>query len=242
MAIGEGHPYPIRAIDNNLLSLGRAVHKRTAPGSNAWSGPCQILFYDAKPDKRLADGGFLLRPHLLDITSRGIPSVRDKSVLPLGLRDAGAVDVEAVLFLYPSANLLVGRHFCFRIEFALVVVCVDYEGEPSSVHRQTGFGNGVRIPNVRLNVAKMLFRKALRRNEKKPDFTLQNLPSVLFHQITTSRNRDILLIPRQGTERQAKPIQRLHLDYVNEVLHLGKTRAKIFRQRANTFDLVVVGG
>ena len=148
MAIGEGHPYPIRAIDNNLLSLGRAVHKRTAPGSNAWSGPCQILFYDAKPDKRLADGGFLLRLHLLDVASLGIAGICDKPVLPLGLRDAGAVDVEAVLFLYPSANLLVGRHFCFRIEFALVVVCVDYEGEPGSVHRQTGFGNGVRIPNV----------------------------------------------------------------------------------------------
>ena len=148
MAIGEGHPYPIRAIDNNLLSLGRAVHNRTAPGSNAWSGPCQILFYDAKPDKRLADGGLLLRLHLFDVASLGIAGICDKPVLPLDLRYAGAIDGEAALFLYPRANLLVGRHFCFGIKFALIVVCVDYEGELGSVHRQTGFGNGVRIPNV----------------------------------------------------------------------------------------------
>ena len=92
--------------------------KRTAPGSDAWSGPCQILFYDAEPEKRLADGSLLLRPHLLDITSRGIPSVRDKSVLPLGLRYAGAVDVEAVPFLWyidsctSQANKL--ENFAFR--------------------------------------------------------------------------------------------------------------------------------
>ena len=121
--------------------------------------PLQISFsfYDAKPNKRLADGGLLLRLHLLDVASLGIAGICDKPVLPLGLRDAGAVDVEAVLFLYPSANLLVGRHFCFRIEFALVVVCVDYEGEPGSVHRQTGFGNGVRIPNVCPATTKSLF-------------------------------------------------------------------------------------
>ena len=35
---------------------------------------------------------------------------------------------------------------CFRMKFALIAVCVDYEGEPGAVHRQTGFGYGVRIP------------------------------------------------------------------------------------------------
>ena len=111
-------------------------------------------FYDTEPENRLADRVLLLRTRLLDVAPLVIPSVRDEPVFPLCLRYAGAVDVEAVLFLYPSANLLVGRHFCFRIEFALVVVCVDYEGEPGSVHRQTGFGNGVRIPNVCLSLTK----------------------------------------------------------------------------------------
>ena len=88
--------------------------------------------------------------------SLGIAGICDKPALPLGLRYTGAVDGEAVLFLYPSANLLVGRHICFKIKFALVVVCVDYEGEPGSVHRQTGFGNGVRIPNVCLSLTKKM--------------------------------------------------------------------------------------
>ena len=48
---------------------------------------------------------------------------------------------------YPCSDLFVGRQL-LRIKFTLVVVCVDYEGEPGSVHCQTGFENGVRIPNV----------------------------------------------------------------------------------------------
>ena len=82
-----------------------------------------------------------------------------------------------------------------RIEFALIVVYIDYEGEPGAIHRQTRFGNGVRIPFVCivlikkirrtigpekreddrflieicrlrwLNVAKMLFWKVLLYNE-----------------------------------------------------------------------------
>ena len=119
---------------------------RTAPGSDAWSGLCQMLFYDAKPKKRLADGCLLLRLHLLDVASLGIAGVCDESVLPLGLRYVGAVDVEAVPLLYPRPNHFVGRLFCFRIQFTLIVICVDYEGEPGAVHRQTGFGYGVRIP------------------------------------------------------------------------------------------------
>ena len=98
-------------------------------------------------NKRLADRGLLLRLHSLGAAPPGVPGAVDEPALPLGLRDTGTVDGEAVFFPDPSTNFLVGRQL-FRVKFTLIVIDADYEGEPGSVHRQTGFGYGVRIPNV----------------------------------------------------------------------------------------------
>lgn len=105
--------------------------------------------------KRLADGGLFLRVQFPDIVSLCVSGVGDKPALPLGLRYAVAVDGEAIPLLYPCSDLFVGRQF-LRIKFALIVIGVDYEGEPGSVHRQTGFGNGVRIPFVCLSLTKKI--------------------------------------------------------------------------------------
>ena len=86
----------------------------------------------------------------------GVPGVSDKPALPLGLRYAVAVDAEAIPLLNPFPDHLVSRLLRLRIKFALIVVYADYEGEPGSVHRQTGFGNGVRIPNVCLSLTKKM--------------------------------------------------------------------------------------
>lgn len=107
------------------------------------------------------DRGLFLRPHLLGIASLGIPGILDEPVLLLGLRYAGAVDIKTIFLFYPCPNLLICGHFCFRIKFTLIVIYPDYEGEPGAVHRQTGFGNGVRIPFVCVSLTKKMYPKSL---------------------------------------------------------------------------------